>query len=121
MEINITCFLQILHFLIGWYILDRLYFRPALAWLSDQATDLRNLHKQIAQIDDRLAQLQQQEHASKQQFMEYCKEHMVAPQRTAHIMLTPAPITLAPSAASAQASAVEEQLVRRIYQKVQTS
>lgn len=120
MEINITCLLQILHFLIGWYILDRFYFTPALAWLNGIERDEHDVHQKIKRTEFKLAALHAQEQEQKQQFMDYCKKHTIAPQGTPHIILSTLHTTPVPSAISAeQAVAIEQELVERITQKVQ--
>jgi hypothetical protein len=119
MEINITCLLQMLHFLVGWYILDRLYFRPALMWLTGQERQIHVLHTQIGNIDRTLATLHEQEQKHKQQFMDYCKEHTVAVQQTPLVILSREHMAVTPSAISAQESArLEQQLTQQIIQKV---
>jgi hypothetical protein len=119
MEINITCLLQILHFLVGWYILDRLFFRPALTWLNEQARQTHALHKQIEQIDRTLASLRTQEQERKQQFIQYCKEHTVALQQTPSIILSSEHVMVTPSIVTSPASEqIEQHLTQQIIHKV---
>ena len=74
--INITCLLQIIHFCIGWYILDRFYFKPAISYLFSREQERRRLHDTVEAAEQSLAQERAGALVEQQAFSAYCKERM---------------------------------------------
>ena len=53
-EINATFLMQILHFLVMWWILDRFFFRHVVARIQQKESKIANLTKAIAQGQEAL-------------------------------------------------------------------
>lgn len=88
MEINCTLLVQIAHFLLGWFIIDRLYFTPALAWLAGQEKKEQLVHDETAAVDAVINRLKHQERLTKQAFIDYCQQHALSEDQVGSVLTT---------------------------------
>lgn len=48
MELNITLFVQVVHFIVAYFLLERLFFRPAFFCIQERDCDLKQLQDTLA-------------------------------------------------------------------------
>lgn len=75
MELNITLFIQMVHFCIAWYLLRTLFFKPAIAFLTQKHHALTALKKQLTYLGDVTVTKKQQIDAIWNNVRLFSKEH----------------------------------------------
>lgn len=77
-EINATYFVQIIHFLFMWWLLDRFFFPVVVGHVHKEEATLQSIKQSILNEQDKLLFEQNKQRVEWQQFRDHFKKH--APQ-----------------------------------------
>lgn len=87
MEINATLVIQILNFLIAWFILHVCYFKPAITYIYNMQQAYDQLNRTLADSQDRITQKEDALQSIWNLFKRFSKQH--TPEVTEQVLEIP--------------------------------
>lgn len=81
MEINITLFIQVVHFYIVYFFLDIFFFRPFVAHITQKTEGYANATRKLQEKEISLSDLQDNKNQDLKLFQQHIQEHYVPPNK----------------------------------------